>query len=117
MTMLGRPIRELTKEEYAIVQRASGLMGKDQIAWLLNMSPNTLREIEGRDNGKLSELLNKGRSDRYLEVTENLIRHTKRSTEACKFYLKAQAGWREDDIPDMSQTPVTINIIKPDGAD
>jgi len=117
MSTLGRPIKELTEEEYAIVERASGVMNKDKIAWLLGISPNTLREIEGRDGGKLSELLSNGQASKELHVIENLLKHTKRSTEACKFFLKSQAGWREDNMQEMNQQPVTINIVKPDGID
>ena len=115
---MGRPQRELTPEEYSVIEECSKRgMSKDEIAGLLRISPTTFREIEGRDGGKLTDALSYGKSNGIYEVSGHLLKHTKRYVEATKYYLNSKAGWTQDNLQGLNHAPVTINIVKPDGID
>lgn len=115
---MGRPQRELTPEEYSVIEECSKRgMSKDEIAGLLRISPTTLREIEGRDGGKLTDALTYGKSNGIYEVSGHLLKHTKTSVPATEYYLNCKANWSETSLQAVSHTPININIVKPDGID
>ena len=113
----GQPKVVFTEDQITQVEQLAAVLTKKQISDFYNISDTTFREIEGRQPEVL-DAYKRGKSKAVASMGSNLINQAKKGNVAAAiFYLKTQAGWREDNLQDQQNSPVTINIIKPDGAD
>jgi len=110
----GRPIVEFDEEQVAQLEALAAVLNKSQIADYFGIAENTLREIEKRQP-EVFEALKKGKSRAIASVATNLIKQAKSgNTTAGIFYLKTQAGWREQDQALVDRPPVQITYNVPD---
>ena len=105
----GRPAVELTAEQVIELKALSAVLNKSQVADYFGISENTLRAIEKRQP-EVSAAYKKGRVNQIAGMGSNLIKLAKAGNVTANiFYLKTQAGWKEEqhevmDIP-------AINIV------
>ncbi len=105
----GRPAVELTAEQLIELKALAAVLNKAQVADYFGICENTLRAIEKRQP-EVSAAYKKGRVNQVLGMGGNLIKLAKAGNVSANiFYLKTQAGWKEDqsevvDIP-------AINIV------
>ena len=112
----GRPLIVFDEDQVKQVEHLASVLSKHQLADYFNISENTFREIEGRQP-EVSEAYKKGKAKAIGAIGQSLITQARNGNlGAAIFYLKTQAGWRETDNVDMRHEPITINIVKPDGA-
>ena len=112
----GKPMIVFTPEQIAQVEALSAVMSKQQISDYFSISSTTFREIEGRQP-EVSDAYKKGKAKAIGAIGQSLITQARNGNlGAAIFYLKTQAGWRETDNMEMRHEPITINIVKPDGA-
>ncbi len=113
----GRPKRVFSEAEIAQVEALAAVTSKRQMADYFGISETTLREVEGRQP-EVSDAYQKGRARAIARMGQSLIKTgLDGNVTAQIFYLKTQAGWRETDEATQQREPITINIVKPDGAD
>ena len=109
----GRPPIIFDEQQVKLVEQLSAVLTKGQLSDYFNVSENTFRQIEGRQP-EVSEAYQKGRAKAIAGVGANLINQARRGNiTAAIFYLKTQAGWRENDL-DVRGEPPKIYIVKPD---
>ena len=105
----GRPIVEFTSDQITQVEALAAVLTKGQIADYFNISETTLRAVEERQS-EVSDAYKKGRARQYASMGSNLIRLAKAGNVAANiFYLKTQAGWKEE-APEAQEIPA-INIV------
>ena len=108
----GRPAVELTAEQVIELKALAAVLNKSQVADYFGISENTLRAIEKRQP-EVSEAYKKGRVNQIAGMGGNLIKLAKAGNVAANiFYLKTQAGWKEDQ-PETAAQPITISIVNP----
>lgn len=113
----GRPPTVFTPQQVEQVEKLASMLTKSQLADLFGVSENTFRAIEERQP-EVSAAYKRGKASAIIDISRNLIQQSnKGNTAATIFYLKTQAGWRETDESQVQREPITINIVKPDGAD
>lgn len=104
----GRPAVELTAEQVIELKALSAVLNKSQVADYFGISENTLRAIEKRQP-EVSAAYKKGRVNQIAGMGGNLIKLAKAGNVSANiFYLKTQAGWKEDQ-PEVVDIPA-INI-------
>ena len=82
----------------------------------MGVSETTFREIEGRQE-EVSDAYKRGKAKAINRMGQSLVMQAEDvNTSAAIFYLKTQAGWRETDN-DQTNSNITLQIVKPDGAD
>ena len=112
----GRPMRVFDTAEIAQVEALAAIMSKRQLCDYFCVGETTFREIEGRQP-EVSDAYKRGKAKAIGSVGQSLIQNAKQGNVTAQiFYLKTQAGWRETDEDHTQREPITINIIKPDGA-
>jgi hypothetical protein len=114
----GRPPFVFTQDQIAQIEQLAAILSKKQISDFFGISDTTFRECEGRQP-EVFDAYRQGKAKAIANIGKSLVKKALdgdgRSQE---FYLKCQAGWRtEDNLQDIQNSPVTINIVKPDGAD
>ena len=110
----GRPIVEFDQSQIAQVEALSAVLSKGQMADYFGISENTFRAIEERQP-EVFEAYQKGRGKAIASVGSNLISQARKgSTAAAIFYLKTQAGWREDHTEERELPQIIINTHAPD---
>jgi len=73
------------------------------VADYFGMTEKTLRAVEGRQP-EVSTAYRKGKAMAIADVATSLYEQAKNGNiHAAKFYLKTQAGWREDAPVELSQ--------------
>jgi len=108
----GRPIIEFTPEQTAQLEALSAVLTKRQIADYFNISETTLRAIEDRQP-EVFDAYKKGRAKAFAGMGQNLMKMAQAGNVAANiFYLKTQAGWKED-IAESSAQPINISIVNP----
>jgi hypothetical protein len=113
----GKPKIVFTAEQIAQVEALSAVMSKQQISDYFGISSTTFREIEGRQP-EVSDAYKKGKAKAIGAIGQSLVKQAREGNLGAQiFYLKTQAGWRETDADNGTREPITINIVKPDGAD
>ena len=111
----GRPLIVFDETQIAQVEALAAVLSKKQLADYMGISETTLREIEGRQSD-VSDAYKRGKSKAISRMGQSLIMQAEDgNTAAAIFYLKTQAGWRETDA-DLGNHNITLQIIKPDGA-
>jgi len=92
----GRPPVVFDEAQTAQVEALAAVLSKKQMADYFCMSETTLREIEKRQP-EVSDAYKKGRAKAIGNVAKNLITKAQEGNmTAAIFYLKTQAGWREN---------------------
>ena len=112
----GRPLIVFDETQIAQVEALAAVLSKRQLADYLDISETTLREIEGRQPD-VCDAYKRGKAKAISRMATSLIMQAEDgNTSAAIFYLKTQAGWRETE-PEHTNQPITLQIVKPDGAD
>ena len=112
----GRPIVEFDESQVAQVEALAAVLSKGQMADYFGISENTFRAIEERQP-EVFEAYQKGRGKAIASVGSNLISQARKgSTTAAIFYLKTQAGWKEDHIEQRELPSVIVNTYAPNEA-
>ena len=113
----GRPVIVFDEAKTAQVEALAAVLSKGQMADYFGISETTLREVEKRQP-EVSDAYKKGRAKAIGNVAKNLIQKANDGNiTAAIFYLKTQAGWREEqhqviDLPQM-QVITTDESDKP----
>ena len=111
----GRPLIVFDETQIAQVEALAAVLSKKQLADYMNVGETTFREIEGRQPEVL-DAYKRGKAKAISRMGQSLIMQAEDgNTSAAIFYLKTQAGWREAD-PDLGNHNITLQIVKPDGA-
>jgi len=110
----GRPIVEFDQSQIAQVEALAAVLSKAQMADYFAISENTFRAIEERQP-EVFEAYQKGRGKAIASVGSNLISQARKgNTAATIFYLKTQAGWREDNQASQDIPSFVVNTYAPD---
>jgi len=105
----GRPPVVFDDAKVAQVEALAAVLSKKQLADYFGICENTLREVENRQP-EVSEAYQKGRGKAIAGVGSNLLTQARNGNVAAAiFYLKTQAGWKED----TQQTTVIPVYQKP----
>mgnify|MGYP003113230913 CR=1 FL=1 len=105
----GRPEKSLRADEVIQLEALSAYLTKSQIADYFSISENTLRAIEERQP-EVFEAYKRGRVRAFAGMGQNLIQLAKAGNVSANiFYLKTQAGWKEE-APEVQDIPA-INIV------
>ena len=98
----GRPVKTLTIEQVGEVSTLAAVLTKSQLADYFGMSENTFRAVEERQP-EVFEAYKKGRAKATSMVAGHLIKQIQSgNTAATIFWLKTQAGWKEQDTMNLS---------------
>ena len=99
----GRPVKVLTETDVTKLEALACVLTKSQVADYFGMTEKTLRAIE-EQQPEVSTAYSKGKAKAIADVASSLYEQAKNGNiQAAKFYLKAQAGWREDAPVELSQ--------------
>jgi hypothetical protein len=105
----GRPEVVLRTDQIIQLEALAAVLTKAQIADYFGISETTLRAIEARQP-EVSDAYKKGRVTQCAKMGMNLVQLAKAGNVAANiFYLKTQAGWKEQE-PEAKEIP-PINII------
>ena len=111
----GRPPVVFDEAQTAQVEALAAVLSKGQMADYFNISETTLREVESRQP-EVFDAYKRGRAKAIGNVAKNLISQAQMGNiSAAIFYLKTQAGWKEDKDPERELPPINI-VVKNDGA-
>jgi hypothetical protein len=106
----GRPSITFDQEETIMVERLAAVLTKAQLADYYGISETTFRAIEERQP-EVSDAYKKGKGKAIASVAGNLVNQAQNgNTTAAIFYLKTQAGWKEQDTTTISTS--TDNVIQ-----
>ena len=112
----GRPLIVFDENQIAQVEALAAVLSKKQLADHMDVSETTFREIEARQPD-VFDAYKRGKAKAISKMGRSLIMQAEDgNVSAAIFYLKTQAGWREAD-QDLGNHNITLQIIKPDGAD
>lgn len=107
----GRPEKVITPEMLEkVTQLASLGLTQEQIAHNIDLAASTFQK-KLNELPELSECLKKGRDKGIAFVASRLMEAVKTGNmTAMIFYLKARAGWRENDTATISVQPLQISV-------
>jgi len=109
----GRPLVVFDADKLAQVEKLAAVLSKAQLADYFDISENTFRAIEERQP-EVSEAYKRGKAKAIGNVATNLIQQAQAgNTTAAIFYLKTQAGWKEDKEPERELPPIQIHVNSP----
>lgn len=112
---LGRPRVELTPEQVAQVEKLAAVLTQAQIADVLGIADRTLRSRIA-DDPAVSAAYKRGRANAVSGVATSLLKKARDgNVVAMIFYLKTQAGWSEDAMPNAEvrkKLEQTLNEIE-----
>jgi len=109
----GRPAVEFDDKDIAQVEALASVMTKSQIADYFGIEENTLRAVERRQP-EVFEAYKKGKARAILKVSQNLLAQSNSgNTVATIFYLKTQAGWREQSEATTQGHNVVLQVVNP----
>jgi len=92
----GRPIVVFDAAQVAQVEALAAVLSKGQMADYFSISETTLREVESRQP-EVFDAYKRGKAKAIGNVAKNLIGQAQAGNIAAAiFYLKTQAGWKED---------------------
>jgi len=112
----GRPAVVFDDAKVAQVEALAAVLSKPQMADYFGISETTLREVEKRQP-EVSEAYQKGRGKAIAGVASNLIAQARNgNVSAAIFYLKTQAGWKEEIKQDITSSdgtlkPISIQVV------
>lgn len=101
---------EPTDEEIMKVESlAARGMQEQQIALCLGIQPETLSRKKSHFE-QLDQAIKRGKAKGIAHVTAQLLKNIDNSNVTAQiFYLKTQAGWREEDIRDSNEVLAKAN--------
>lgn len=106
----GRPPVTFDQKEIIMVERLAAVLTKAQLADYYGISETTFRAIEERQP-EVSDAYKKGKGKAIASVAGNLVNQAQNgNTTAAIFYLKTQAGWKEQDTTTISTS--ADNVIQ-----
>ena len=112
----GRPPVVFDEAQTAQVEALAAVLSKGQMADYFGISENTFREIEERQP-EVSEAYKRGKAKAIGNVAKNLISQAQMGNiTAAIFYLKTQAGWKEDKESERDLPPINV-IVRGNGTD
>lgn len=112
----GRPPVVFDEAQTAQVEALAAVLSKTQMADYFGISETTLRQIEERQP-EVSEAYKRGKAKAIGNVAKNLIQQAQTGNiSAAIFYLKTQAGWKEDKQEERDLPPINV-IVKSNGTD
>ena len=92
----GRPPKKLDDKQIAQVEALASVLTKARLADYFGITEKTFRAVEERQP-EVSTAYRKGKAMAIADVATSLVEQAKNGNiHAAKFYLKTQAGWRED---------------------
>lgn len=101
----------------AQVEALAAVLSKGQMADYFNISEPTLKQVEQRQP-EVSLAYKRGRAKAIQGVGSNLIAQAANgNVSAMVFYLKTQAGWKEDKEQTDTRPVVNINYVSPSDND
>ena len=114
----GRPATEFDQEQINLVEKLASVLTKAQLSDYLGISETTFRAVEERQP-EVSDAYKKGRGRAIASVASNLVNQAQNgNTTAAIFYLKTQAGWKEQDTTNITAESINkiqiIRATKPD---
>ena len=105
----GRPPVVFDDAKVAQVEALAAVLSKAQMADYFGICENTFREVEDRQP-EVSEAYQKGRGKAIAGVGSNLLTQARNgNVSAAIFYLKTQAGWREENNTNQTIPTMIIN--------
>lgn len=106
----GRPSIYFDESQMAQVEALASVLSKKQMADYFGISENTFRAVEGRQP-EVFEAYKRGKGKAIASVGTNLISMAQKgNVTAAIFYLKTQAGWRENQ-PEVTELPqLVVNV-------
>lgn len=106
----GHPPIVLTDKQLIEVQALASALSQEQIADYLGICRTTFHEIRKRQP-EVDEHYKKGRAKVIYNVGNGLIQKAiDGDTTASIFYLKTQAGWREQEAEDKELPPIQVYL-------
>ena len=106
----GRPPKVFSEQDIAKVYQLASRLTKAQIADYFSISFSTLREVEKRQP-EVSEAYQKGKSEQIDEVAGHLLEQCRKGNiTAIIFYLKTQAGWKEEQEETKEIPPLQVVV-------
>lgn len=107
---VGRPARTFSELEIQQIKKLAPKLTKTQLADFFGISFTTLREVEKRQP-EVSEAYKKARAERISQVVDQLFDLCMQGniTAIC-FFLKTQAGWREEQSETADIPPLQIVV-------
>ena len=114
----GRPAVEFDQDKINLVEKLAAVLTKAQLSDYLGISENTFRAVEDRQP-EVSEAYKRGKGRAIVSVASNLVNQAQNgNTTAAIFYLKTQAGWKEQDTTNITAESINkiqiIRATKPD---
>lgn len=109
---MARPRKTLTPDQINQIEALASVLTQEQIADYLGVSRSTFNLILSRDE-KVLRQYKKGKAKAIASIAGNLVNKARKGdTTAAIFYLKTQAGWKEqkDDDKDEEAQPMTFNF-------
>jgi len=112
----GRPPVVFDEAKVSQVEALAAVLSKKQMADYFGICENTLRKVE-QNQPEVYEAYQKGRGKAIAGVGSNLLTQARNGNVAAAiFYLKTQAGWKEDHVEERELPPIVINTHAPDSA-
>lgn len=106
----GQPQIVFDDKKIIELEALASTLSKKQVADYFNISDTTLRAIEARQPEVL-DAYKRGKAKAIDRVAKNLIKQAEDgNASAAIFYLKTQAGWKEDKAEDRDIPPINITI-------
>ncbi|BBU57228.1 hypothetical protein KU6B_34930 [Mameliella alba] len=97
---MARPTITLTNDQVREVETLAALLNQDQIADYFGISRTTFKAIRERD-AEVAVRYKRGKARAIAHVANGLLQKARASdTTSSIFYLKTQAGWREQAPPE-----------------
>lgn len=110
---MARPKIELTDEQIADLESVSAVLTQKQLADYLGIARSTFNEILKRDEVVFGQY-KKGKAKVISQIANNLVNKALDGDITAQiFYLKTQAGWKEQDEQITDPQPIVINMVKP----
>jgi len=107
----GRPRKTLTEDEKVQLEALAAALNSEQIADFFGIGRSTFYDMMERDED-ISGRYKRGRAKAIAGVAGNLITQARNgNTSAAIFYLKTQAGWKEQTQEESTDAqPMTFHF-------
>ncbi len=106
----GRPRFVFTKRQIKEIERLASVLTKAQMADYYGIQEKTFRAAEERQI-EVFTAYKKGRAKTVLAVANNLVNQANDGNmTAAIFYLKTQAGWKEETGQNNNESAQPLNI-------
>lgn len=107
---MARPRIELTDDQISQMEALASVLTQEQIADYLGICRKTFSEILKREPEVFTQY-KKGKANAIANVANNLVsKALDGDTTAQIFYLKTQAGWKEQEAPKAELPPINIML-------